>query len=119
MAITATCMSAAIPDVLHRLRHAECDDQAAFDVILIEKRRRDRDLTGADELFDQADELDQQVFLATLPILFHLVVNIAGLHLYMVSVDKQWRKRIAAFGGPDLRKHPSRRYCSQSKAYPA
>ena len=65
MAITATCMSAAIPDVLHRLRHAECDDQAAFDVILIEKRRRDRDLTGADELFDQADELDQQVFLAT------------------------------------------------------
>ena len=38
-----------------------------------------------------------------------------GLHLYVVSVDEQWRKRIAALGGPDLRKHPSRRYRSPKK----
>jgi hypothetical protein len=36
----------------------------------------------------------------------------SGLHLYVVGVDKQRRKRIAALGGPDLRKHPSRRYRS-------
>ena len=40
-----------------------------------------------------------------------------GLHLY-VSVDKQWRKRIAALGGPDLRKHSSRRYRSPKKGAP-
>ena len=41
-----------------------------------------------------------------------------GLHLYVVSVDQQWRKRIAALGGPDLRKHPSRRYRSPKKGAP-
>jgi hypothetical protein len=41
-----------------------------------------------------------------------------GLHLYVVSVDKQWRKRIAALGRPDLRKHPSRRYRSPKPEKP-
>jgi hypothetical protein len=42
----------------------------------------------------------------------------SGLHLYVVGVDKQWRKRIAALGGLDLRKHPSRRYRSPKKGAP-
>ena len=47
------------------------------EVVLGEEGWNNADSIGADELLHQADQLREQVFLAPLPVLLHLVIDVA------------------------------------------
>ena len=64
------------PDVLYHLVHIQSDEEAALQVILGEQGRGHANFLQANELFDQANQLGEQVGFVALPGLLHLVVHI-------------------------------------------
>ncbi|MBI4546296.1 MAG: hypothetical protein HY703_13965 [Gemmatimonadetes bacterium] len=57
-------------------RHVERDDQPAAQFVLIEKRGRDGNTVGSDELLDDLHQLRQQDLAAALPGVLHLVEHV-------------------------------------------